>query len=49
MKTINTVNGPQNVSAIIQGCMRMPDLTKELSVRYAQIGALVTASSAHRG
>ena len=29
MKTINIVNGPQNVSAIIQGCMRMPALTKE--------------------
>ncbi len=29
MKTINIVNGPQNVSAIIQGCMRMPELTKE--------------------
>ena len=29
MKTINIVNGPQNVSAVIQGCMRMPDLTNE--------------------
>ena len=29
MKMINIVNGPQNVSAIIQGCMRMPGLTKE--------------------
>ena len=29
MKTINIVNGPQNVSAIIQGCMRMPGLSKE--------------------
>lgn len=29
MKNINIFNGPQNVSAIIQGCMRMPDLTKE--------------------
>ncbi|MCR5268149.1 MAG: aldo/keto reductase [Lachnospiraceae bacterium] len=29
MKTINIMNGPQNVSAIIQGCMRMPALTKE--------------------
>lgn len=29
MKTINIVNGPQNVSAIIQGCMRMPALSKE--------------------
>ena len=29
MKYLNIVNGPQNVSAVIQGCMRMPDLTKE--------------------
>ncbi len=29
MKKINIVNGPQNVSAIIQGCMRMPALSKE--------------------
>ena len=29
MKCINIVNGPQNVSAIIQGCMRMPALSKE--------------------
>ncbi len=29
MKMINIVNGPQNVSAIIQGCMRMPALSKE--------------------
>ncbi len=29
MKMINIVGGPQNVSAIIQGCMRMPGLTKE--------------------
>ncbi len=27
MKMINVVNGPQNVSAIIQGCMRMPALS----------------------
>lgn len=27
MKTINVVNGPQNVPAIVQGCMRMPALT----------------------
>ena len=33
MKTINIVNGPQNVSAIIQGCMRMPALTKEEAAR----------------
>lgn len=29
MKTISIANGPQNVSAIIQGCMRMPALSKE--------------------
>lgn len=29
MKYLNIVNGPQNVSSIIQGCMRMPALTKE--------------------
>ena len=29
MKYVNIVNGPQNVSAIIQGCMRMPGLSKE--------------------
>ncbi len=29
MKTIRIVNGPQNASALIQGCMRMPALTKE--------------------
>ena len=29
MKNINIVYGPQNVSAIIQGCMRMPALSKE--------------------
>ena len=29
MKYLNIVDGPQNVSAVIQGCMRMPDLTKE--------------------
>ena len=29
MKTINIANGPQNVSAIIQGCMRMPALSRE--------------------
>ncbi|MBQ6594843.1 MAG: aldo/keto reductase [Clostridia bacterium] len=29
MKMINVVNGPQNVPAIIQGCMRMPALTAQ--------------------
>ncbi len=27
MKTIHVVNGPQNASAIILGCMRMPALS----------------------
>ena len=27
MKNISILNGPQNVSAVIQGCMRMPDLS----------------------
>ena len=27
MKNINILNGPQNVSRIIQGCMRMPELS----------------------
>lgn len=29
MKMIRIANGPQNVSAIIQGCMRMPSLSKK--------------------
>ncbi len=29
MKYIDIVNGPSHVSTIIQGCMRMPALTKE--------------------
>ena len=29
MKNYDIVNGPKNVSAIVQGCMRMPDLSKE--------------------
>ena len=29
MKYVNIVNGPSNASAIIQGCMRMPALSKE--------------------
>ena len=33
MKTINVANGPQKVSAIIQGCMRMPSLTKEAAAK----------------
>lgn len=33
MKNINIVNGPQNVSSIIQGCMRMPDLTVEKAAK----------------
>ncbi len=33
MKKINILNGPQDVSVIIQGCMRMPALTKEEAAR----------------
>ncbi|MCM1120138.1 MAG: aldo/keto reductase [bacterium] len=33
MKNINIINGPQNASAIIQGCMRMPALTKEAAAK----------------
>ena len=33
MKTTNIVNGPQNVSVVIQGCMRMPALTKEAAAK----------------
>lgn len=33
MKYINVLNGPQNVSAIIQGCMRMPSLSVEEATR----------------
>lgn len=33
MKTINIVNGPQDVPVIIQGCMRMPDLSVEAAAK----------------
>ena len=33
MKTINVVNGPQHVPAVVQGCMRMPALTVEQAAR----------------
>ena len=33
MKNIHIVNGPENVSVIIQGCMRMPALSKEDAVK----------------
>ena len=33
MKSINIKNGPQNCSTIIQGCMRMPGLSKEDAAR----------------
>lgn len=29
MKTLNVVNGPQNVPVVVQGCMRMPALSVE--------------------
>ena len=37
MKSINIVNGPQNVSVIIQGCMRMPALSKEDAAKVIRI------------
>ena len=33
MKYIDIVKGPKNASAIIQGCMRMPDLSKEAAAK----------------
>ena len=36
MKTINVVNGPENVSRIILGCMRMPALTKDEAVKIIE-------------
>lgn len=38
MKYINVLNGPQNVSAIIQGCMRMPSLSVEEATRVISNG-----------
>lgn len=36
MKTINVVNGPQNVPVLIQGCMRMPSLSNEEAAKVIQ-------------
>ncbi len=33
MKTLNVVNGPQNVSSVIMGCMRMPALSVDEAER----------------
>ena len=33
MKKLNIVNGPQDVSVVIQGCMRMPELTNEQAAK----------------
>ena len=33
MKYLNIASGPQNVSALIQGCMRMPALSKEAAAK----------------
>nr|WP_027871698.1 hypothetical protein [[Eubacterium] cellulosolvens] len=46
MKTINIANGPQNVSAIIQGCMRMPGLMKEAADLH-QSGAASDVNLSH--
>lgn len=45
MKMINIANGPQNVSAIVQGCMRMPALSKEDPARMQAI--IGTMNPAH--
>ena len=39
MKTINVVNGPQNASAVILGCMRMPALTVEKAAEMIHAAA----------
>lgn len=39
MKTINVVNGPQNASRIILGCMRMPALTVEEAANMIRTAA----------
>lgn len=36
MKTLNVKNGPQNVSTIIQGCMRMPELSVDCAAQVIQ-------------
>ncbi|ETA74671.1 aldo/keto reductase [Ligilactobacillus equi] len=36
MKTLNVKNGPQNVSTIIQGCMRMPELSVDRAAQVIQ-------------
>ena len=38
MKMINVVNGPQNASAIILGCMRMPALSVEQAAAMIRTG-----------
>lgn len=38
MKYINILNGPQNVSTIIQGCMRMPGVTREEAAEVIRTG-----------
>ena len=39
MKMINVVNGPQNVSAVVMGCMRMPALSVEAAARMIRTAA----------
>lgn len=36
MKTINVVNGPQNASSIILGCMRMPALSVQEAIKVIE-------------
>ena len=39
MKTVNIVNGPQNASAVILGCMRMPALSVEAAADVIRAAA----------
>ena len=39
MKTINVTGGPQNVSAIILGCMRMPALSVQAAADMIRTAA----------
>jgi predicted oxidoreductase len=39
MKMINVVNGPQNVSAVVMGCMRMPALSVEAAAQMIRTAA----------
>ena len=42
MKMLNVVNGPQNISRIILGCMRMPALSVEDAAKMISTAAAET-------